>query len=262
MADKTLDRLFEDALQTRLKGVAGGNVVHWGAKDRSVIKDYFVAHRDSVLSAATARRSATAEALPAGRTFSVGGVTVTRDAQASDFSFLGRFTCKVVDLVGDVVFNDGVDTSDFNKNPVIAGFHNTSSALPVATSSQPYVSGDSLLGVITFPSPGVSAASDEMAAAVRAKLIKGISIGFQPISWKFSKDPARPLGVDFLQIRLLETSIVPVPCCPPCLVLGAVNGKSASKSAPASNVLQLSSTSSREARMAEAAKMRRQAYRV
>jgi hypothetical protein len=262
MADKTLDRLFDDALQTRIKGVPGGNIVHWGAKDRSVIKDYFVAHRDSVLSAATARRSANVEAVPAGRTFSVGGVTVTRDAQASDLRFLGRYTCKVVDLVGDVVFNDGVDSSDFNKNPVIAGFHNTSSALPVATSSQPYASGDSLLGVINFPSPGVSAASDEMAAAVRAKLIRGISIGFQPLAWKFSKDPARPLGVDFLQIRLLEASLVPIPCCPPCLVLGAVTGKSATKSTPAGNVLQLSKPSDREARMAEAARLRRQAYRV
>jgi hypothetical protein len=32
------------------------------------------------------------------------------------------------------------------------------------------------------------------------------------------------MGVDFLSIKLLEWSFVSIPCCPDCLLLGAVSG--------------------------------------
>jgi hypothetical protein len=169
MADTTLDSLRKDAIARRIKGIPGGNRVMWSAKDAVVIRDFGMASSEFAIRGVPAARrsSASVEAIPALSTFSLGGFTVNRDAQASESDFLCITTKKVKDLVDDIVDNTQVDCSDFNKNPVVAPFHNTS-ILPVARSSPPYVSGDSLLAVMHFPAPGVSAASDEIAAAIRA----------------------------------------------------------------------------------------------
>jgi hypothetical protein len=84
-----------------------------------------------------------------------------------------------------------------------------------------------MLAIAKFPKPGVSANSDQIARAVRAGLQRGVSIAFIPTKWSFSKDPARPLGVDFHAIKLLEWSFCALPCNPDCLVIGAVSGGTA-----------------------------------
>ena len=85
-----------------------------------------------------------------------------------------------------------------------------------------------MLAIAKFPKPGVSANSDQIAAAVRARLQRGASIGFIPLQWSFSKDPARPLGVDFHAIKLLEWSICALPCNPDCILIGSVSGATTS----------------------------------
>jgi hypothetical protein len=85
-----------------------------------------------------------------------------------------------------------------------------------------------MLAIAKFPKPGVSANSDQIAAAVRARLQRGASIGFIPLKWSFSKDPARPLGVDFHAIKLLEWSICALPCNQDCIMIGSVSGATTS----------------------------------
>jgi hypothetical protein len=238
-----LDVQRRAGFEMRRKGIPGGNNISWTTKDLVELEEaYMSAPEDVIRAASTTTKTATLEPLPTSPTFSIGGITVTRDAQASDLSFLARFTKRVPDLVNDIVYE--VDCSGFNSNPVVAPFHDTS-VLPIATSSPPYMSGDSLLGVLNFPQPGVSAASDEIANAIRAKLIRGISIGFVPLKWKVSTDPARPMGLDFLSVRLLEVSICSVPCCSPCMILGAVSSNSSTSR----------SATTRDQRMAEARKL-------
>jgi hypothetical protein len=205
----------KDALNTRIKGVPGGKHIAWSTKDIQILTDHYMTVPEKVLRAA----AATSRKDVAMRTASI----VTRDIQAGDLNFLWVISRKVVDLVGDVV--DNVNSAMFNKNNPVLGFHD-SSTLPVATSSPPYRSGIDLMAVCKFPSPGVNAASDEMAAAVRAGLIKGASIGFRPLRYSFSKDPSRPLGIDFHEVELMEWSLTPSPCCPGCLMVGPVNSKS------------------------------------
>jgi hypothetical protein len=81
-----------------------------------------------------------------------------------------------------------------------------------------------MLAIAKFPKPGISADSDRIAAAVRAGLQRGTSIGFIPLSWSFSKDPTRPLGIDFKSIKLLEWSFAALPCNLDCRVIGSVSG--------------------------------------
>jgi hypothetical protein len=257
----TLD-VRKAALQTKIRGVPGGNRVLWSPKDLTRLEDIYMAAPDSVFRAAQAAspKFAASTAL----TSSMAGLIVNRDAQPDDMSFLGRPTCEAVDRSNDSV--RGVDWTEFNNgNPVVLDSHNSAS-LPIATSGPPWKSGDGWLAVFRFPQRGVSAASDQVASAVRAKLVKGLSIGFIPDRWEPSRDPSRPFGINYLSVRVLEFSVCSIPCCPPCLILGPVAAKSAtaSASASASNVLPLSKPSDRdrEARMAEAARLRRQAYRV
>jgi hypothetical protein len=61
-----------------------------------------------------------------------------------------------------------------------------------------------------------------------ARLQRGASIGFIPLKWSFSKDPARPLGLDFHAIKLLEWSICALPCNQDCILIGSVSGATTS----------------------------------
>jgi hypothetical protein len=246
MADNTLDTLRQDAIQQRIKGFAGGNRIHWAAKDIAEIVDYGRAMRGDMLRAAptsTARKPKD-EQRRAGA-FIEAGIAVKSDAQPDDLNFLFRVSSNQVDLANDVIQPAGIDCSIFNQNPIILNSHD-SSVLPIATSSAPWVSGSSLMAIAKFPQPGVNADSDQVAAAIRARLVRGASIGFIPVSWSFTKDPARPFGVDFKAVKITEWSCVSVPCNSECLLIGAVSSKSAS--VPASDP----TPTAREQRMAEA----------
>jgi phage head maturation protease len=58
--------------------------------------------------------------------------------------------------------------------------------------------------------------------------LKATSVGFMPLKYTFSKDPAREYGIDFLEQELLEFSIVTIPANPDALIdPGQASGKSA-----------------------------------
>jgi hypothetical protein len=266
----SLDILRRDALDTRLKGIAGGNRILWSAKDVSLIRDFILSQSESFFrkAAAPARQDAATRSA---------STTVARDIQASDLNFLFQVSNDSVDRAGDSIDPNGIDTAEFNRNPVVLNAH-ASSQLPIATSSVPWVSGSSLMAVARFPAPGVNAASDQVAAAIRAGLVKGCSIGFIPVKWAFSKDPARPMGINFTSVKMLEYSCCSIPCNPGCLLVGAVSEKSihqhmtAARQAEARTLVSKARASeqrtprsaplSREQRLAEAREFRRRANAV
>jgi hypothetical protein len=79
----------------------------------------------------------------------------------------------------------------------------------------------------------------------------GASVGVIPTKWAFSKDPARPLGVDITESILLEWSCVSLPCNPQCLLVGSVSNKSANETK-----IENSESNARERRLAEARSLR------
>ena len=226
MAD-LLDILRKDAFRKRIHGVAGGNRILWGEKDLIDIHN----HTWSVKMEQIVQR-------PTG-TKLLGGPNIDkaslakmgielRDFSPEDYAFLCLITNATTDHLGDSVKPPGVDSSLFAKNAPVLDSHDSSKP-PVAASSRPFMSGDNLLAIARFPKPGVSSNSDQIAAAVRARLTRGVSIGFIPLKWSFSKDPSRPMGVDFNEIKLIEFSMCSIPCNPDCYVLGSV---ASSQSAP------------------------------
>jgi hypothetical protein len=254
MADNTLAILRQDAIRQRIKGIAGGNRIVWSTKDTVTIRDYGMAMPETVIRGASTAAAAAKFAEPAevDRKSVSQKFAVTRDMKPDDFDFLFTISSRLKDLADDVVYESGIDCTSFNRNAIVTPAHDTS-ALPIATSTAPWVSGQKLMAVAKFPKPGISAASDQVAAAIRGGLVRGASIGFVPIKWSFSTDPARPFGVDFHAVKLLEWACCSLPCNGECLLVGAVSAKSA-------NPLADPAPTTREQRVAEANKFRRIAY--
>jgi HK97 family phage prohead protease len=228
MAD-SLDILRKDAIARRIKGVPGGNLILWSTKDLALIRDNGMALSEKALRniSGLERKQPGVDLAALRRKFAESGVAVKSDMQPDDRNILSVLSTSRVDLAFDsnkAVDTNNVDCSDFGRNPAVLENHNSSSALPIASSTMPWISGGKLYAIAKFPAPGASAESDRVAAAIRAGLVKGISIGFIPVKWKFSTDSTRPMGVDFLSIKLLEYSVCSLPCNPDCLIIGAVSG--------------------------------------
>jgi hypothetical protein len=223
MADITLDHLRRAAFSKRVSNT-GGNHIAWSSKDTARIWDRAMSAPEDMLhrDIRQLRLKTDTAASDVRRKFS----DVIRAAKPDDHNFLFIISSKTVDRAGDVVMVDGIDCSDFGKNSVVLNSHN-SSELPIATSTSPVASGNVLTAIAKFPPSGLSECSDQVAAAIRGGLVRASSIGFIPLRWSFSKDSSRPFGVDFHETKLLEWSVCSIPCNPDCLMIGAVDSKSA-----------------------------------
>lgn len=281
MAD--LDILRHDLINKRVNGRPGGHNIHFDAKDAAKIIEYCNDMPEQVIrAAATERKRLDFDRAALMRRVAASGIEVKSEMQPGDLNFLVCASAEVCDLSNDLVKQSGIDKSIFKTNPVVPPFHNTA-VVPVAAANPLWQSGDATLAIFRFPQPGVSDGSDQMSAAMQAGLIRGVSIGFQPTKWAFSTDKNRPLGIDFFEIRLLEISLCSVPCCPPCIVLGAVDSKSApgksaddaaleqrvvearvlaAKARSMSESISDPAPTTREERLAQAAEFRRMAYSV
>ena len=229
---QTLELLRQNALLKRINGVAGGLRIAWSAKDTARIHDHVMSTPLNMLVRdvpAASPKLLDAGAAAVRRRLSERGIVIRATSKPEDLNFLFVISSEAVDLAGDVVMVGGIDCVNFLNNPAVLNAHD-SSTLPIAASSSPVVSGKSMTAVAMFPQLGVSNAADQVAAAIRGKLVRGASIGFIPVRWSFTKDAARPFGVDFHEIRLLEWSVCGIPCNPACLLLGAIEGQSSSRS--------------------------------
>jgi len=272
------DILRKEAFLTRVKGVPGGNKIRWSTKQQADLQDWIMSspeeafrapqHKfvDSTPDLANVRAKLTASA-----TLAAG------DGQSSgNTPWIFCIRNPTDDLQGDSVKQDAAQFDPKNL-PVLLSHQ--SENLPIARSSAPWVVDQSTLAIANFPAPGISPLSDQVAAMVQARQVRGASIGFIPIKYKMSTDPARPFGVDFLEIRVIEWSICSIPCCPAALAIGPAGSKSASVAATPGREQRVAEARAliakarsqliaddvpmtRERRLAEAAKIRRAVYSI
>jgi hypothetical protein len=153
---------------------------------------------------------------------------VLRSMNSSALSWQVQISNGSTDLMLDQIAPNGWNLKNAGNNCPVLLAHD-SSTLPVGQSSMPWVrGGTALMANVAFPEPGISAVSDQVRAMVAAGVLRGASVGFIPGHFKFSKDPARPLGIDFLSGHILtEWSLCSVPCNQLCLVVGPTSGRSA-----------------------------------
>lgn len=129
-----------------------------------------------------------------------------------------RFTIskEVTDRDGDILRASGVDFTNYMKNPVFLGFHN-SHDFPLGKVVKFWVENDSVKADVYFPTLA-ELSSDMNNVSEKARVIdftyhcyktgmlNAVSVGFIPLEWTETKN-----GFDITKWELLEFSAVAVP---------------------------------------------------
>ena len=127
---------------------------------------------------------------------------------------------EIVDRDDDVILVDGIDTTEFARNPVLLGDHDRGFVLGRVTAfrREARPGGRAFVCEADILPPGTSARVDEAWAAIQFGARNGISLGFQPL--EYDRDPVREgqRGYTFRRVALLEISSVSLPSCPTCLI--------------------------------------------
>ena len=129
---------------------------------------------------------------------------------------LFTISAEVIDRDGDILRADGVDLTNYEKNKVFLGFHNTRD-FPLGKTERVWVEPKKVKAIVYFPTVE-ELSTDPVQASEKARLcdfcyccyktgmLNAVSVGFIPIEWKETKD-----GWDILKWELLEFSAVAVP---------------------------------------------------
>lgn len=133
-------------------------------------------------------------------------------------------SAEVQDRHGDVVVQAGLDTAEFEKNPVALAFHNHAGWPIGKWTDITKVSGKPRRteGVLNFAPEGVDETADKAAAMVDAGLMRCVSIGFIPKEYEPLYDAnERWTGIKFLAAEMIECSLVPIPANPAAVAKAA-----------------------------------------
>jgi hypothetical protein len=131
-------------------------------------------------------------------------------------SVLFTISKEVQDRDGDILRANGVDFTNYMKNPVFLSFHN-SREFPLGKVKKFWVEGDEVKAIVYFPTVE-ELSTDPTQASEKAKLVdftyhcyktgmlNAVSVGFIPLEWTETKE-----GYDITKWELLEFSAVAVP---------------------------------------------------
>ncbi|PWC89832.1 hypothetical protein TSH100_04120 [Azospirillum sp. TSH100] len=118
-----------------------------------------------------------------------------------------------VDRAGDIVRQDGLVLANFLQNPIILWNHDQN--FPIANALEITRDAGVTTALVEFFPEGVDETADRVCRMVKAGLVKGVSIGFNPITVK----PLQSGAFDFTESELLEFSFVSIPAQPDALVV-------------------------------------------
>lgn len=134
-----------------------------------------------------------------------------------EFRFVG--SDETPDSYGDIVRASGWDLRRYKKNPIVLFGHD--GRMPVGFSKKVQVEGKRLVHDIKMAAEGTSEFIDTLVKLMNQKIVKAVSVGFQP-----TKDPevlrdkdGNFLGFEFNGQELLELSVVSIPANPNALAL-------------------------------------------
>lgn len=110
---------------------------------------------------------------------------------------------------GHIVEMAGMELADYRRNPIVLWQHDPNTPIGVCQAIETV--GDLLSARIEFAPAGISQAADHACSLIKAGVVKGVSIGFNPIEAK-PIDPSRPRdGAHVTRAELLEISFVSIP---------------------------------------------------
>lgn len=124
---------------------------------------------------------------------------------------------------GHTVKSDGFDLMNYRANPVFLWAHSTGEP-PIGRMVDIAMSATALKGTVEYADADLSPFADMIYRMVKKRFLNAVSISWQPLEWKFSTDPKRIGGVDFIRQDLLEVSQVPVPAMASALATARASG--------------------------------------
>lgn len=128
-----------------------------------------------------------------------------------------------LDSHGTRIIAKGWNLDRYIKNPVLLWCHaasgfNKMEPEDVIGTANCYVKGKALLADLQFPPAGINPKADRVFDMMKAKILKGLSVGFRPKAWHFEgADGKRDPNGDIMVIdeaELVELSIAPIPSNP------------------------------------------------
>lgn len=140
-------------------------------------------------------------------------VADVKAVEGEDRTYECTISTAAVDRDKDVVVQAGIDTANYQANPVVLFGHQYSRP-PVARSIKLWIEGGAWKSVMQFVPKGVYDFADTIEALYRLGFMRAISVGFIPKKYAFDTERR---GYDILECELLEYSCVPVPANPQAL---------------------------------------------
>jgi HK97 family phage prohead protease len=126
--------------------------------------------------------------------------------QSEDNPYKFRMSDESVDRMGDVVRANGWDLTAFKNSPI--ALFNHDHHLPIGKWTDVQVVGKQLVGTLELAKQGTSDFIDSIRSLVEQRILKAVSVGFQPIEAKPMKTTG---GYEYKRAELYECSLVSVP---------------------------------------------------
>jgi HK97 family phage prohead protease len=133
-------------------------------------------------------------------------------SEADPFEFV--LSDESVDRMGDVIRASGWSLTAFKSNPIALFGHDHNSILGVWENVR--VEGKQLMGRLKMAKEGTSPLVDTVRSLIEQRILKAVSVGFQPIEAEPCKSGG---GYDFIKSALHEVSVVAVPANPNALAV-------------------------------------------
>ena len=150
-----------------------------------------------------------------------------QDEEENSRKITFTITTEAKDRDGDIIRSDGIDTTQFEANPVVLFAHDARRP-PIGRAINIDKGSGAIAATAEFMDNDVdtSGFSDMIFRMVRSGFLRATSIGFIPTKFEFLEDEEDEgsdpfgffVGFDFTESELLEFSIVPVPANPEALV--------------------------------------------
>lgn len=142
---------------------------------------------------------------------------------AADVESVGERQVRVIlstaalDRTGEVVEQAGLQLDNYKANPIWLWQHDP--RMPVGNAVEIGLNAKGQLeALVEFAPPGISAKADEICGLVKAGVVRGVSLGFDPIEEE-PMDPRKPKGPQHVtRAELLEGSFVSIPANPEAAV--------------------------------------------
>jgi HK97 family phage prohead protease len=124
---------------------------------------------------------------------------------------------------GHTIAADGWVLDNYLKNPVVLWAHDSAEP-PIGRMVEIGSVGQRLMGSVEYSEPDTYPFADTIYRLVKGGYLNATSVAFRALEWSYSQDRARPEGINFKRVELLEVSQVPVPALPTALVAARAAG--------------------------------------